>query len=152
MCALALLHWSWPRAHSFTSPSLSSLRDLISFMIHDVELSSGLVAVECGMMKSLEPWNVLSQIYGPCTRKCVATRIEHTSIINHGYSAINSTSSSTGTFSVTCNSASRLFHSLIQSKTRGWISCLLLRHTSDDIQCNSLKSDFDQLNMLHGVT
>lgn len=81
MFALALLYWSWPRALSFTSQSLSSLGDLIFFMIHDVELSSGLVAMECGMMKSLEPWNVLSQVYGPWTRKCVGTHYELTSII-----------------------------------------------------------------------
>lgn len=82
MFVLALvLYWFWTCAHSYTSHSLSSLGEWISLMIHTVEFSAGPAAMECRMMKSLEPWNVLSQPYGPWTRKCVGAHDELTGMM-----------------------------------------------------------------------
>lgn len=151
MFALALLHWSRPRARSFTSQPLSSLRHLISSVIHDVEFSQSLVAMECRMMKSPQPWNVLSLVYGACARKCVATRRQLTSAIERFRSTINSTTSSTGTFNVARLSASQLFHSLFPSKIHGWILSLLLHTQVMTFGVTAQCVIFDKWNMVHGA-
>lgn len=140
MFALAMLHCSRPR--SFTSQPLSSLRHLISFRIHDAEPGPD----SYGMWDDEKPQALkctVSSLWTVSEKMCGNTQSAH-ECYGAVCSTINPTTSSTGTFNVTRLSASQLFHWLVPFKIHGGISCLLLRHTSDDIQCNGLKCDFDK--------